>query len=353
MGLVNWKKGEVNESLMGDIKRYNTSHNKFTMQYHHHPFSIQRSLLAIPGIVHVLEDEYAIAVRRCRLIKSVLCDTYEVTTPSDRYIFRVYPHGPRSSVEIRNELKFILHLSNSGISVSTPVARRGGDPLLPIPAPEGERQGVLFTYADGAPLHHLNDLEATRAFGRLSARIHMAADRLPFDLDLPVFDTKLLLDQPLARMEQIYDHRTDVLAHLRDVAADIKHRIESTSKERPYFGLCHGDLNRSNVHYSLQDGLTLFDFEYCNYGWRAFDLATLINTESDDHIQAYLNGYETVRAMDDAERSTLPVFQVAQKIWMLGTGASHADAIGIGWMTDRFLDSQMEIIKAAYARVVK
>lgn len=322
------------------------------MPDHHHPFTIQRSLLAIHSIIHVLQDEYAITVRRCRLIKSVLCDTYEVTTPSARYIFRVYPHGPRSSAEIKDELKFILHLSDSGISVSTPVARRNGDHLLPIPTPEGERQGVLFTYADGAPLHRLNDVEATRAFGRLSARIHMAADRLTLDLDLPVFDTKLLLDQPLARMEQVYDHRTDVLAYLRDVAADIKRRIESTSKERPYFGLCHVDLNRSNVHYSSQDGLTLFDFEYCNYGWRAFDLATLINTELDDHIQAYLNGYESIRAMDDAERRTIPVFQVAQEIWMLGTGASHADAIGIGWMTDRSLDSQMETIKAAYARVV-
>jgi Ser/Thr protein kinase RdoA (MazF antagonist) len=89
-------------------------------------------------------------------------------------------------------------------------------------------------------------------------------------------------------------------------------------------GLCHGDLNSTNVHFTDLSA-TVFDFDCCHWGWVANDLAgfargiTLGKPPGEDVLalmNAFLEGYRSVRPVAPSDRDALHTFLLAQRIWM-------------------------------------
>jgi Ser/Thr protein kinase RdoA (MazF antagonist) len=85
----------------------------------------------------------------CRLFAKGLNDTYAVEAGGRRYVFRLYRHGWRTLEDVRFELEFIRHVAARGAAVAAPVARRDGEMVTWVEAPEGRRIGVLFEHAPG------------------------------------------------------------------------------------------------------------------------------------------------------------------------------------------------------------
>lgn len=48
--------------------------------------------------------------------------------------------------------------------------------------------------------------------------------------------------------------------------------VKALNKEHGAYGIIHGDLHPGNIHFTETDHITLFDFDHCAYGWRAYDL---------------------------------------------------------------------------------
>lgn len=76
------------------------------------------------------------------------------------------------------------------------------------------------------------------------------------------------------------------------------------------------------------DQVTLFDFDHCGYGWRAYDLAPFYHAP--DALQkAFFQGYETLRPLTQGERDCLPIFAKLRMLWdagdMLATEALRAN----------------------------
>ena len=64
--------------------------------------------------------------------------------------------------------------------------------------------------------------------------------------------------------------------------------------------------------------MKLFDFDLCGYGWRAFDLA-LVRLQFDDlHWAVFLDAYDSVRPMSDAERDSIADFVSLWPMWHIG-----------------------------------
>jgi len=59
--------------------------------------------------------------------------------------------------------------------------------------------------------------------------------------------------------------------HMREFAAKVRHRIEAVQPQLN-FGFCHGDLHGGNAAFD-GDTITMFDFDCCGVGWRAYDIA--------------------------------------------------------------------------------
>jgi Ser/Thr protein kinase RdoA (MazF antagonist) len=97
--------------------------------------------------------------------------------------------------------------------------------------------------------------------------------------------------------------------------------------------------------------VTLFDFDLCGPGWRAYDVGTvLIDTDAATAV-AFREGYEAVRPLAPVEEALLPWMQMAQQIWMLGMRAWHVNAWGSSYVADHFVDGVLDALREQFTAV--
>lgn len=304
---------------------------------------VLRSIFSPQALLPLLETTYGNKIARLQLIKAVISDTYRVlTADGNQTILRIYPGRRRTLQEIEAELDFLQFLHEGGIPVSIPIETLAATRILPMQAPEGERYAVMFTYAVGQPLR--DDPADARRFGALLAQLHETADKLPQTLARAPLNLDFLLGRPLAQLNA-HGQRPHDWAYLQQLAVIIRSLISELPGSPPTVGYCHGDVCKANAHVNADGAITFFDFDFCGLGWRVYDVATLISGESDEVTAAFLAGYQSVRALADAELDAIPLFQIAQRIWLLGTRADYINEWGEIRLTRRFVNNVLDEIR--------
>src|SRR5262249_8855231 len=145
----------------------------------------------------------------------------------------------------------------------------------------------------------LPDDRLGRLCGGMLAELHRASDdfaaphrRVPLDLDW-------LLEQPLQRIEPYLAHRTDHREYLGALADRVRRQVADLAGDLAW-GFCHGDYHGWNVHVAEDGSATVFDFDGCGPGWRAYDLATFrhslgLDPKKSATWPAFLAGYAEPR----------------------------------------------------------
>jgi Ser/Thr protein kinase RdoA (MazF antagonist) len=89
------------------------------------------------------------------------------------------------------------------------------------------------------------------------------------------------------------------LARRLPEAAALGRRVKATLPAGLQWGACHGDLFRGNRHATEDGTLTLFDFDECGMGYRAYDLAVYLWTMRRENVpelfEPFRRGYCEVR----------------------------------------------------------
>jgi Ser/Thr protein kinase RdoA (MazF antagonist) len=226
------------------------------------------------------------------------------------------------------------------------VARYDGSFVHTLQAAEGARSAVLFTLAPGAPLA-LNSPEASAHASRLgdaAAALHAAADDFRSLQPRFVLDEEHLLERPLAALLPLLAGRAAEHNRLRHIAATLRARLADVAREPLDTGFCHGDLHDGNACITADQALTLFDFDCCGRGWRAYDLAVfrwslealgLAPAARDALWEAFLSGYQARRALGPRDRAAVPLFLVLRQIWYLGLAASFAPERGSNYVDEQ------------------
>jgi Ser/Thr protein kinase RdoA (MazF antagonist) len=321
-----------------------------TIADHHHSVRVQRSIMSADALAPIVAQAYALDGVNCQLIKSAMLDTYLVTADAGPTILRIYPAQRRTKMGILAELDVLAYLQAAGISVSVPILQRDGEWLLTLQAPEGLRYAALFTYAPGQPLSQQCTPPNVRAFGHMLAQVHGLADRLPQLPTRPPLDLECLLERPLTDLDRVFGERAAEWAFLQQVASAVRPRIAALPTEPPSYGFCHGDVGAANVHITADGRPTLFDFDMCGAGWRAYDIAPFLIDEPEAVVHAFLDGYESVRTLSVLERSSIPLFQIVQSIWVLGLRANYVNDWGNAALSDRLVNNVLTFIKQIVER---
>jgi Ser/Thr protein kinase RdoA (MazF antagonist) len=226
---------------------------------------------------------------------------------------RLHRAGYQSADAIRSELWWCAALADAGVAVPRPLPSLSGD-LLASYAPGhhasavswvagsalGEARVPLTGDAVGqAAVHH--------ALGRLLAQMHDATDALdlPPDFQRPRWDRAGLLGEA-PFWGRFWDHplltppEADALRAARDL---LRGRLAGLPETSPGFGLIHADVLRENVFVN-GDALTLLDFDDCGFGYRLYDLGTVLSQNLyEPHFPAIraglVAGYASLRPVDD------------------------------------------------------
>jgi Ser/Thr protein kinase RdoA (MazF antagonist) len=314
---------------------------------------ILKSLLSADGLAEVIGREYGLEDVRCQLIKAVTLDTYMVRSRAGSFALRVYPAERRTEDEVKGELEFLVRLDAAGIPVTVPVARADGSRYLALAAPEGTRLAVLFGFAAGQALAERPSADSLRAYGALLARMHQAADAMPPIPARPALTVETLVDAPLEELVRAFGSRSSAGSMGRYAAALVRPVIAELPLEAPVYGFCHGDTGTGNALVTSDGRLTLIDFDFCGPGWRAHDLAVAMNDIPDAFASAFLDGYREVRPLSAEEVESIPHFQAAHYLWVLGMRTRYLNEWGTFIFPEQRVIQTFGRIEALVSRLKK
>lgn len=194
----------------------------------------------------------------------------------------------------------------------------------------GARCGALFHFFEGEEhvtwYPEVNE-PVVISCGAAVAEIHRRADQFKRPYCRHQFDLQYLLDGPIQILESILrERRGEDLAFFKEYADHMRHQITGLGKGEGIYGLIHADLHVGNILYYPDDGYCILEFDQCAFGWRAYDVATfrynIIETVP-EHLtneiwRCFLEKYNRVRPMTEAELDCLPVLANAWTIWDIG-----------------------------------
>ena len=247
---------------------------------------VVRSFVAADALAEMIATEYALEGSvRCQLFSKMLRtqdnDHYLVTTGTgERYVVRVYQLGTRldrQESDYLYELDWLRFLHEAGLPVSYPIPRADGELLSRLNAPEGMRYYALFSLAPGRPMSLKNE-EQLFVLGREMARIHLTSNDYKGKYERQPMNLEFLVDKPIERIKQYWDEdRANDLEILMISAEEAKEEIEDLIANEEYtpggWGPIGGDFHSGSVFFTADNRPTFFNFDWCGYGWRAYDIA--------------------------------------------------------------------------------
>lgn len=199
------------------------------------------------------------------------------------------------------------HLAANGFSCPAPVLANNGEPLQTL---EG-RPALIVTFLDGLSPKRPSAAQC-RALGEALARMHGALADFEGTREnaLGPASWPLLWEGRAGTAEELQTGLADLIE--QDLAATANARSQSPHLPR---GTIHADLFPDNAFF-LDDRFSgAIDFYFACTDVLAYDIAVCLNSWAFEDGREYnyskgaalIAGYESVRALNDAERSVLPV----------------------------------------------
>lgn len=305
--------------------------------------------LSSRAVLHFATSHYDFpASVSCVFYVRGLHDNYLIEGGDKKYILRIYRHSWRTQEEISFELELLSFLAECPAAVAFPLHTKNGEPRFLIDSPEGQRSSALFNYADGhAPGAEIST-DQSILLGNAVAKIHRLTDAFVTQRHRPILELPYLVDESLIAIEPFLN--AEDLTYLKLLRDKLYRAIPAIAKDQGQYGICIGDVNPTNFHVNAQQQLTLFDFDQCGFGYRAFEIGKFISSihsvkSKKEIAKAFLEGYQHARPLSKEELSTIPFFEMVAVIWVMAINANNVDLIGLKWLEKAFWDRKLSILK--------
>ena len=274
------------------------------------------------------------------ILSNALNEVHLVEGSSWKTVLRIartgrYQHFDESAY--RYELDLLVFLQSRGVPVSYPLARANGDLIGSHPTPDGPRHFAMFSFAEGDIQFDVEPAQASR-IGRQLAEVHLAADDFKSAHKRFRYDEATLFDKPASYLQDSTPGQVsaDDVSFLLDVAERSKRAMAGVRPQSPSeYGAIHGDFHMRNVHLDSADSPTIFDFDFCGPGWRAYDLVSFRGSAALNAVAplpnevstAFLAGYEEQRPISDSERELMPHLLIGRILFIVGLWLHYHDTI--------------------------
>jgi len=263
------------------------------------------------------------------------------TFPFGQAALRLHRAGYQGQVAIRSELWLCAGLAAAGQPVPRAIAARDGHLVQDAGA---GRHASVIAWVEGRPMgaagvpfagNRLSQVTMMRDLGAMLAGMHAACDLL----ELPGWFSRHRWDVDGITGEAPFWNRfwehpaltADEAALLTRTRAWLADRLQAHAAAGGDFGLIHADVLRENVLMVRgddgRDHPHLIDFDDCGWGFRAFDLGTVLSQCLDEphlpHLaRALSDGYGAHRPFD---RDMVPVMTLARCCTSVGWTMTRLD----------------------------
>jgi Ser/Thr protein kinase RdoA (MazF antagonist) len=316
-------------------------------------FPVSSSNLSAQHLGRFIREQYELEGDvHCRLLRSGINDTYAIRNGEDEYVFRVYSLDWRTKTEIQEEINLLLLLKENNIEVSYPIPS-GLKYIMNFNAPEGERMGVLFSFAKGEKNQDLsNDMH--RRIGELMANMHQVTDML--QVKRTSYTSEVLFLESLQHIRKFLSYDSAEMAFMRSVQAWLATEFNKIQTHELRKGVVHLDIWFDNLN-NDEGKITLFDFDFCGNGWLCLDVAYYIMqvfyTERDETIcrekvDSFLSGYESITPLSEEEKRILPMLGVSLYFFYLGVQCRRYDNWSNVFLSEHYLKRYINFIIKRY-----
>ncbi|MDB5084231.1 MAG: hypothetical protein JWN30_1117 [Bacilli bacterium] len=312
---------------------------------------VDHSVISSRALLSVINQNYDLGEGiDCRFLTSGLNDTYFMKTSAGKFIVRIYKVDWRTLADIRFEIDLLIHLRDNQIPVSAPIAKKDGDFVIEIDAPEGKRYAVLFTFAEG-DLSHTE--EHCVLYGTEAAKMHHAMDTFESPHSRFTINLDHLLDYPLKSIRGFLTHRPDDINFLDTLSYNLRQRLDQFAPSLEW-GVCHGDLHGNNVFFTENGLLTHFDFDCGGFGWRAYDLAVFqwakVRGKKKEEFtnplwDAFRQAYQAERKLSPCDLKAIPMFVAVREIWLMGLHTGNSHIWGSSWLDDNYFNKNLQFLR--------
>jgi len=308
-------------------------------------FPVTSSILSATHLDAFLQEKYDLSDdTTCSLVRAGINHTYLVADHGIKYVFRVYSLNWRTQTEITEEIRLLNELKQNNVPVSYPVADKNDNYIQTLNAPEGERFGILFSFAAGEKLH-LIPAETHFRIGALMAQIHSVTQNMR--LDRVQYTPQVLLQEPMGQLAKFLPEDTDEMGFMRTTQEHLLEIIAAASTSHIRSGVVHLDMWFDNLNVAADNQVIVFDFDFCGNGWLCLDLAyymmQLHNVEKYEvkdyqpKVDSFLAGYESVSAISDEEKRLLPALGVSLYFFYLGIQCRRYDNWSNTFLNENYL----------------
>ena len=232
--------------------------------------------LAAPSVLRSVQQQYDLTgLERCKFYARGLHDNYLLESQQQKYILRVYRNAWRTEEAIRFELDLLRYLGQRGASVSYPISTTSGASCFSIVTPIDQHFAALFPYADGQAPGSAFSVAESLLLGNTVAQIHAASDDFSSPHTRPCLDLAFLVDASIESITPFVD--ATYLAYLKQLQTRLHQNLPQIPRGQGRYGICIGDVNPTNFHINAQQQITVFDFDQCGFGYRAFEIGKFIS----------------------------------------------------------------------------
>ena len=305
--------------------------------------------LAASSVRQAVLLQYDLAeTTHCKFYARGLHDNYLLESQQRKFILRVYRNDWRTEEAIHFELDLLRFLSDRGGSVAYPINTQSGASCFSIATATGQRFAALFPYADGQAPGGALSVEESLLLGHAVAQIHSASNDFSSAHARPHLDLAFLVDASIEAIAPFVD--TPYLAYLKQLQTRLHQSLPNIPHGEGRYGICIGDVNPTNFHINEQKQITVFDFDQCGYGYRAFEIGKFISSihlfdKKQELAKAFVEGYQQVRTLSQAELSALPYYEMVGVIWVMAITASNAEFIGHKWVEKAYWERKLSLLQ--------
>jgi Ser/Thr protein kinase RdoA (MazF antagonist) len=262
-------------------------------------FPVISSNLSPTHLADFVQKKYSLSNHTsCNLLKAGINHTYLINENEKRFIFRVYSNNWRTKNEILEEIRLLNLLKTNNISISHPISDKHNNYIQTIKAPEGERLAVMFSYAEGEKLLHIDEKYHFH-IGALMAQMHQITQNMY--LERIDYTPQVLIEEIFNYLPNFLSKESEEMNFMSSTQAFLFNDFSKKKKKKIRKGAVHLDIWFDNLHICKDGKITVFDFDFCGNGWLCMDIAYYVlqlhSTDRDEAVcksklNSFLAGYE-------------------------------------------------------------
>ncbi|GKU78122.1 phosphotransferase enzyme family protein [Paenibacillus sp. L3-i20] len=228
----------------------------------------------------------------------------------ETYYLRFVHEEDQQFANITAELDFMNYLYNNGYPTVTPISSMNDQLIETISTETGRYFGVVFTEASGnqPDLEEMTDDEIAQ-WGQSLARLHLLSENYDYSSYRSWSDALDFVATVLQRYPNEHEAHLE-LQQLRTALAQLPEGVASQ-------GIIHYDFETDNVFYNAATStFCAIDFDDAMVHWYVMDIAAAIsdlleeeNDEAKAKVECFISGYRSIRRLEEAEVSLIPLFQ--------------------------------------------